>query len=98
MRLESKKYLYDIAGAAAAAMQFVEDKGFRDYTANAMLRSAVERQLEVVGEAVAQLARTDPGPPCRSAIISESLPSAIFSSTGTPRLTIGSSGTCSKPS
>ena len=60
MRLESKKYLYDIAGAAAAAMQFVEGKAYGDYTANAMLRSAVERQLEIVGEALAQLARTDP--------------------------------------
>jgi uncharacterized protein with HEPN domain len=60
MRLESKKYLYDIARAAAAAMQFVEGKSFADYAADAMLRSAVERQLEIVGEALAQLARTDP--------------------------------------
>jgi len=41
-------------------MQFVEGRGFADYAANAMLRSAVERQLEIVGEALAQLARTDP--------------------------------------
>jgi len=43
MRLVSKKYLYDIASAASAAMQFVKGKGFADYAANAMLRSAVER-------------------------------------------------------
>jgi len=61
MRLESKKYLYDIARAAALAMEFVKDKKFSDYTSDAMLRSAVERQLEIVGEALAQLARTDPG-------------------------------------
>jgi len=61
MRLESKKYLYDIARAAALAMEFVKGKNFADYTSDAMLRSAVERQLEIVGEALAQLARTDPG-------------------------------------
>jgi len=60
MRLESKKYLYDIARAAASAMEFIEGKSFADYTSDAMLRSAAERQLEIVGEALAQLARTDP--------------------------------------
>lgn len=59
MRLESKKYLYDIARAAALAMEFVAGKTFSDYAADAKLRSAVERQLEIVGEALAQLARTD---------------------------------------
>lgn len=60
MRLESKKYLYDIARAAALAVEFVGGKSFTDYAADAMLRSAVERQLEIVGEALAQLARIDP--------------------------------------
>lgn len=60
MRLESKKYLYDIARAAASAMEFIVGKSFADYTADAMLRSAAERQLEIVGKALAQLARTDP--------------------------------------
>jgi uncharacterized protein with HEPN domain len=60
MRLESKKYLYDIAKAAALAMEFVGGKSFTDYAADPMLRSAVERQLEIVGEALAQLARVDP--------------------------------------
>lgn len=60
MRLESKKYLYDIVRAAASAQGFVSGKSFANYTADAMLCSAVERQLEIVGEALAQLARTDP--------------------------------------
>jgi uncharacterized protein with HEPN domain len=59
MRLESKKYLYDIARAAGSAMGFVAGKSFSDYTSDLALRSAVERQLEIVGEALAQLARTD---------------------------------------
>jgi uncharacterized protein with HEPN domain len=60
MRIESKKYLYDIVQAAKLALEFVEGKTFANYGADPMLRSAVERQLEIVGEALAQLARTDP--------------------------------------
>ncbi len=59
MRLESKKYLYDVAAAAGAAIEFVAGKNFSDYASDLVLRSAVERQLEIVGEALAQLARTD---------------------------------------
>jgi uncharacterized protein with HEPN domain len=60
MRLESKKYLYDIARAAAMALNFVAGKSFSDYTADPMLRSAVERQLEIVGEALSRLDKIDP--------------------------------------
>jgi uncharacterized protein with HEPN domain len=60
MRIESKKYLYDIAHAAKLALGFIAGKTFAYYAADPMLRSAVERQLEIVGEALAQLARTDP--------------------------------------
>ncbi len=48
MRLESKKYLYDIARAAASATAFIAGRNFADYTSDLMLRSAVERQLEIV--------------------------------------------------
>jgi uncharacterized protein with HEPN domain len=59
MRLESQKYLYDIVSAAALAMQFIGGKSFSDYASDPMLRSAVERQLQIVGEALAQLAKAD---------------------------------------
>lgn len=59
MRIESKKYLYDIARAAANAMSFAAGKTFAAYDSDPMLRSAVERQLEIVGEALSQLARID---------------------------------------
>ena len=59
MRIETKKYLYDIARAAKLALGFIAGKTFADYSADIMLRSAVERQLEIVGEALAQLAKTD---------------------------------------
>lgn len=59
MQLESKKYLYDIARAAALARDFTTRKSFSDYVSDPMLRSAVERQLGIAGEALAQLARID---------------------------------------
>jgi uncharacterized protein with HEPN domain len=60
MRLESKKYLYDIADAGRLALQFVSGKSFSNYVSDSMLRSAVERQLQIVGEALAQLFKSDP--------------------------------------
>lgn len=60
MRLEAKKFLYDIQQALIRLAEFTRDKGLADYEADAMLRSAVERQFEIVGEALNQLARTDP--------------------------------------
>ncbi len=59
MRLEAKKYLYDIQQAAGLLATFTAGKGFADYEADAMLRAAVERQFEIIGEALAQLARLD---------------------------------------
>jgi uncharacterized protein with HEPN domain len=59
MRLEAKKYLYDIAQAASRIGDFTSGKTFEDYRGNPMLRSAVERQFEIIGEALAQLVRVD---------------------------------------
>ena len=56
MRLESRKYLNDIQRAIALLKQFTADKTFGDYTRDAMLRAAVEREFEIIGEAMAQLA------------------------------------------
>ena len=39
--------------------EFVAGTGFDDYTGNAMLRAAVEREFEIIGEALARLARLD---------------------------------------
>ena len=38
MRLDAKKYLYDIQQAAARIAQFTAGKGFDDYESDAMLR------------------------------------------------------------
>lgn len=59
MRVEAKKYLYDIRQAAELIAGFTAGKSFADYEEDAMLRAAVERQFEIIGEALTQLARLD---------------------------------------
>ena len=59
VELRTKKYLYDINKAAAVIMAFTEGKTSTDYLGDIMLRSAVERQLEIIGLAVSQLAKRD---------------------------------------
>jgi len=60
MRLESRKYLYDIQEAAALAAQFTSGKSFSEYQSDPMLRLAVERAFAIIGEALVHLARIDP--------------------------------------
>jgi len=59
MRREAKKHLYDIAHAAELIASFTAGKSFAHYADDAMLRAAVEREFEIVGEALSQLARID---------------------------------------
>jgi len=48
-------YLWDIIDAAKAITSFVAGKTFTDYEANRMLRRAVEREVEIIGEAANHL-------------------------------------------
>lgn len=59
MQLEAKKYLFDNPERSCAAERIHPGKEFADYLREAMLRAAVERELEIIGEALAQLARVD---------------------------------------
>jgi len=43
--------LWDMLDAARAAMQFTCDMRFEDFLTNRMARNAVERNLEIIGEA-----------------------------------------------
>ncbi len=45
MRLESKKYLFDILQAARDLQRFSEGKTLSQYEADALLRSVIERQF-----------------------------------------------------
>ncbi len=60
MQPRSAGWLYDIAKAAELIEEAAAGKSFADYEADALLRSAVERQFEIIGEAVGRLARHDP--------------------------------------
>jgi uncharacterized protein with HEPN domain len=44
-------YLWDMLDAALAIRQFVAKKTFEDYTSDRILRGAVERHIEIIGEA-----------------------------------------------
>jgi uncharacterized protein with HEPN domain len=59
MRLETKKYLYDIERAAEQIAGFTAGKQFSDYVREPMLRLAMERAFAIIGEALAQLAKID---------------------------------------
>jgi uncharacterized protein with HEPN domain len=59
MQLEAKKYLYDIQQAAQQIADFTADKRFEDYQGNPILRAAVERPFEIIGEAIVRLIRLD---------------------------------------
>jgi uncharacterized protein with HEPN domain len=59
MRLEARKYLHDVQQATARLARFTAGKTFRDYASDEMARAAVERQFEIVGEALSQLAKLD---------------------------------------
>ena len=60
MRLEVRKYLHDILGACELIEEFVVGKDFADYETEIMLRPAVEREFEMIGEAMAQMLKLAP--------------------------------------
>jgi uncharacterized protein with HEPN domain len=57
---ESAKLLWDAQEACRLVREFTAGRTFDEYEEDALLRSGVERQLEVVGEALRRLSRTDP--------------------------------------
>ena len=46
-----KAYLWDMLDAASAVEEFVAGKTWEEYQSNRMMRSAVERHVEIIGEA-----------------------------------------------
>ena len=59
MELRTKKLLYDINQAAGHIIQFTEGKTLDDYLDDLLLRRAVEREFEIIGEAATRLRRQD---------------------------------------
>jgi uncharacterized protein with HEPN domain len=56
---ETVKLLLDIEAAADRIARFVEGRAFSDYVADELLRSGVERQCGIIGEAMVRLMKRD---------------------------------------
>ena len=62
-----KKYLFDIQQSLVSIETFIGDKkDFSAYMQNKMLRRAVEREFEIMGEAMNKLDKVDPAIPISS--------------------------------
>jgi uncharacterized protein with HEPN domain len=60
MQRDARCYLWDALKAAEAVQTFLSGKTYEAFIGDDLPRSAVERQLEIVGQALSQLAKVDP--------------------------------------
>lgn len=60
MREKTPKLLEDIRDAAAYIGELAQGRTLEDYRQERMLRQAIERNFEIIGEAVGRLAGADP--------------------------------------
>ena len=60
MRRDPRAYLWDIEQGCVNVQSFLSGISLAEYQSNLLLRSAIERQLQNIGEALAQLAKLDP--------------------------------------
>ncbi len=60
MQLETKKHLYDIQQASARISEFTAGSLWEDFIRSPMMMAAVERQFEIIGEALSRLAKLGP--------------------------------------
>ena len=61
MPRKALKYVFDIKAAAEKVQRFVAAKTQADYMGDELLQSAVERQFEIIGEAMSKLHKSDSG-------------------------------------
>ena len=59
MRTKAPKLLEDIRDAAAYIREIARDRTLDDYQRDRMLRQTIERNFEIIGEAVNRLAQHD---------------------------------------
>ncbi len=59
MRPDASALLWDARKAVGLIENFVSGRTWDDYESDSMLRSAVERQFQIIGEALNRLSRVD---------------------------------------
>ena len=59
MQPEVKKYLHDVLIAIDEVMSFVSKSEFQDLFSDRMLQAAVEREFEIIGEALNKITKID---------------------------------------
>lgn len=57
---DPQKYLYDIVNCSEFLLQLTKDKTVENYKNDRVFRSALERELQIIGEAMLQLDRVSP--------------------------------------
>ncbi|MFC1783194.1 DUF86 domain-containing protein [Planctomycetota bacterium] len=57
---DPQKYLYDIVSGCEFLLEFTRDKTIEDYKTDRPFRSALERELQIIGEAMLQLDKSSP--------------------------------------
>ena len=62
MQPRSAALLWDLVTAAKRIQSFIAGKTWEDYGSDLLLRSGVERQFEIAGEAMSVLRNLDPEP------------------------------------
>jgi uncharacterized protein with HEPN domain len=61
MEIEIKKYLFDIQESIESIENYLGDKrDFKIYSTDKMLRRAIEREFEIIGEAMKRIEKLDP--------------------------------------
>lgn len=60
MQRDPRAWLWDVQQAARRIERFLQGHDLASYHADDLVRAAVERQFEVIGEALAQLAKRSP--------------------------------------
>lgn len=61
MRHDVKKYLFDVEVSIESIFEYLgEKRDFSEYMKNKLLRRAVEREIEIIGEAINKALKLDP--------------------------------------
>ena len=55
---DDTSYIWDMLDAAKAVREFITGRSYQDYLVDRMLRGAVERYLEIIGEAAGKVSKT----------------------------------------